>query len=195
MEQGFLFDKDKLREMSKRILRHDVLTNIGQYNDEMTISQVVRFFERHGLEFTKTMIQNYIRVGVMPPPVEKRYYVKDHLILLTLIHHLKEIYSLEDIKRLIQPVARDENTFDDDMIDMAAIYNIYVELYQKAIDNWEGELPALVKTVRERVDKSGHVNETEKETVYFFVTVLTLMAQSIAAKEMAQLMLASFVGE
>ena len=195
MEQGFLYDKEKLLKLSQNIFRHDVLENIGQYNDEMTISQVVRFFERHGLEFTKTMIQNYVRVGVMPPPIDKRYYVKDHLILLTLIHHLKEIYSLDDIKRLLHPVAKDIDTFEDDMIDMSAMYDIYTELCHRAIHKWENELPELVTAVRERVDNRGGVNENEKETVYFFITVLTLMAQSIATKQLARLMLDSFAPE
>jgi len=195
MGNEFLLDAGKLRELSKDILRHDVLANISQYNEQMTLSQVVRFFERNGLAFTNTMIQNYVRVGVVPPPVEKRYYTKNHLILLTLIHHLKEIYSLDDIKRLIQPVAKDANTFDDDLIDMAALYKIYEELYREAIDDWGRDLPALVEKVRERVDKSGGVSEAEKETVYFFVTVLTLMVQSIAAKQLARLMLDSFAGE
>jgi len=195
MGNEFLLDAGKLRELSKDILRHDVLANISQYNEQMTLSQVVRFFERNGLAFTNTMIQNYVRVGVVPPPVEKRYYTKNHLILLTLIHHLKEIYSLDDIKRLIQPVAKDANTFDDDLIDMAALYKIYEELYREAIDDWGRDLPALVEKVRERVDRSGGVSEAEKETVYFFVTVLTLMVQSIAAKQLARLMLDSFAGE
>ena len=193
MEAGFPIGENKMREMSKGLLRPDVLVNISQYNDEMTISQVVRFFERQGLEFTKTMIQNYVRVGVMPPPVDKRHYVKNHLIMLTLIYHLKDIYSLDDIKRLLHPVAKDANTFDDDLIDMAAIYSIYEELYREAIDDWSGELPALVEKVCGRVDKSGGVNEAEKETVYTFVTVLTLMAQSIAAKQLARRMLDALV--
>jgi len=195
MERGFLYNREKLSELSKHIFRHDVLENIGQYNDEMTISQVVRFFERHGLEFTKTMIQNYVRVGVMPPPVDKRYYVKDHLILLTLIHHLKGIYSLDDIKRLLTPVAKEGDTFEDDMIDMPAIYDIYTELCHRAINKWENELPELIKTVQERVDKRGSVHDEERETVHFFITVLTLMAQSIATKQLACLMLDSFVSE
>jgi len=192
MDTGFVFEPEKILELSKNILRHDVLSNIGQYNDEMTISQVVRFFERHGLDFTKTMIQNYVRVGVLPPPVDKRYYVKNHLILLTLIHHLKDIYSLDDIKRLLHPVSKDLETFEDDVIDVAAIYDIYIGLCHRAIHKWEKELPELIATVRDKVDNRENVYEGERDTVYFFITVLTLMAQSIATKQLARMMLDTY---
>ena len=192
MENGFHFEPEKLLDLSKNILRHDVLENIGQYNDEMTISQVVRFFERHGLDFTKTMIQNYVRVGVIPPPVDKRYYVKNHLILLTLIHHLKSIYSLDDIKRLLRPVSRDLDTFEDDVIDVAAIYDIYIELCHRAIRKWEKELPDLISAVRDRVDNRDSIGESERDTANFFITVLTLMAQSIATKQLARMMLDAY---
>jgi len=171
-------------EPNEQILRHEVLENIGRYDGEMTISQVVRFFERQGLAFTKTMIQNYVRVGVMPPPVDKRYYVKEHLILLALIHQLKEIYSLEDIKRLISPIAKDISTFDDDILDMAAVYGIYAELYEKAVTDCEAALPALLENVRSRADKRLGQTESDREAVCRFVTILTLMAQSIAARQL-----------
>lgn len=52
------------------------------------------------------MIQNYVRVGVIPPPVDKRYYTKNHLILLTLVDNLKLIYSLDEIKTLFGPILK-----------------------------------------------------------------------------------------
>jgi len=166
------------------MLRREVLENIGRYDGEMTISQVVRFFERQGLAFTKTMIQNYVRVGVMPPPVDKRYYVKEHLILLSLIHQLKEVYSLEDIRRLFGPIAKDISTFDDDILDMAAVYGIYTELYEKAVTDSEAALPVLMNDIRVRADKRFVQSGNDREAVCRFVTILTLMAQSIAARQL-----------
>jgi len=189
MEHSLEFNLERILALSKQILPKDTLENISQYNDEMTISQVVRFFERQGLDFTKTMIQNYVRVGVIPPPVDKRYYVKNHLILLTLIHNLKGIFSLDEIRRLIHAISRDIDTFEDDMIDMAVVYDIYTEMYHAKVERWEKELPALFRSVRERVDNSKRIHTDEKDPVYFFITALTLMAQSIATKQLARLLL------
>ena len=80
----------------------NILANMDSYRSEKTISQAIRFFEAFGMSFTKTMIQNYVRVGVLPPPAAKRYYVKEHMIRLAVIYELKEIYSLPEISRLFE---------------------------------------------------------------------------------------------
>jgi len=102
----------------------NILTNIHNYNNEMSVSQVIRFFDSFGMDFTKTMIQNYIRVGVLPAPVRKRYYVKSHLILLAIIYELKEIYSLNEIEELFKSYIDPENESE-----LVAFYNEYLKLF------------------------------------------------------------------
>lgn len=194
MSDDIKFDASRLIEISNQVFQSDALENMQHYNDEMTISQVVRFFERRGIDFTKTMIQNYVRVNVMPPPVDKRHYIKDHLILLTLINNLKNIYSLDDIKKLFTPILKDISTFDDDMIDMNTIYDIYLKSYEASIEDWKSELPALVGKISGLVDESV-IHEHEKDTVRFFMTILTLMAQSIATKQYVKLLLEEFIND
>ena len=191
MDYDIQFDLDKIIGLSNAVFQQDALQNMQNYNDEMTISQVVRFFEKQGVEFTKTMIQNYVRVNVIPPPVDKRHYIKDHLILLTLIHNLKNIYSLDDIKKLFRPILKDISTFDDDMVEMNAIYDIYVKSYESATESWQNEIPQMIGKIARLVDESG-VKENEKEPVCFFMTILTLMVQSIATKQYVQLLLDAF---
>ena len=95
------------------------LPDIENYTDEMTISQVIRFFERRGTFFTKTMIQNYVKVNVLPPPLNKRYYSKNHLILLSFIDHFKSVYSLEEIKAIFS------------LIEIPALYSDFLLSYAK----------------------------------------------------------------
>ena len=104
----------------------NILTNINSYNSEMSISQVIRFFSGYGMEFTKTMIQNYVRVEVIPPPVRKRYYVKSHLILLAMIYELKEIYSLLEIGKLFEL-----HIISGDEDELISLYNEYLLLYEQ----------------------------------------------------------------
>ena len=104
----------------------NILVNINNYNSEMTISQVIKFFSGFGMEFTKTMIQNYVRVAVIPPPVRKRYYVKKHLILLAMIYELKEIYSLPEISELFELQIK-----SDDESELSAVYTEYLLLYEQ----------------------------------------------------------------
>lgn len=176
---------NKILDISKQVANEVKFSELHTFNDEMTVSQVVRFFEKYNIHFTKTMIQNYVRVGVIPPPFEKRYYTKRHLTLLFLINNLKNIYSLEDIKDIFSPILKDPETFDDDLIDVTDIYKDYTELYEYAVAQWDKTLPETLKKV-EQIIKERKVENDDKEIVKVFMTLLMIMAQSIAMKQMVK---------
>ena len=46
------------------------------------------------------MIQHYVRIQLLPPPLQKRYYTHAHLQMLFIINHLKEVFALDEIKAL-----------------------------------------------------------------------------------------------
>jgi len=54
------------------------------------------------------MIQNYIRDGVLPPPVNKRFYTHKHLATLVLIDRLKTVFDIPTVKAALQPYMDDE---------------------------------------------------------------------------------------
>jgi len=81
----------------------NILADIHQYSDTLTISQVVTFFARKGRTVTRSMVQNYVRDGLLPPPLNKRQYTAQHLATLALIDYLKGIYEMADIKRTLAP--------------------------------------------------------------------------------------------
>ncbi|MBQ3392228.1 MAG: DUF1836 domain-containing protein [Lachnospiraceae bacterium] len=53
---------------------------------------------------TKAMINNYVKNKVLIPPVKKKYGV-DHMLLLIFIYYLKSSLSIDDIRKIIAPVA------------------------------------------------------------------------------------------
>lgn len=177
------FDKDELVDMVNNIIERDDAVQIRSLSDELTISQVVKFFAKQNRNFTKTMIQNYVRVGVLPPPIDKRYYTKDHLVLLTLIESLKNIFSLEEIRLVLEPVRNNPEIFEDDIIKTIDIYNNYITMRKKALIQWKESLPQLFNTVNDTVDSDG-INENEKAKAAAFIATLTIMAQTIAMKDL-----------
>lgn len=187
-----MFNSNELVKLSKQISNSKVISNLQTFNDEMTISQVVRFFERHAKQLTKTMIQNYVRIGILPPPIDKRYYTKNHLILLTLIDQLKDIYSLEDIKLVFSPILKDLSTFDDDVIDISKIYEDYITLQNKALQKWQIDLPNVLDNVNQQILKTD-INEKDKNSVSIFLIILMLMAQSIATKQLVTLIANKYI--
>jgi DNA-binding transcriptional MerR regulator len=74
----------------------------------MTISQVLKFCEKKELSITRAMIQNYIRAGLIPPPIEKRLYTHKHLAALALIDRLKTVFDIPTIQGALAPYIDDE---------------------------------------------------------------------------------------
>ncbi|RCX18300.1 DNA-binding transcriptional MerR regulator [Anaerobacterium chartisolvens] len=176
-------DKDSLLEIANHIIDRDDQVKIATLSDELTISQVVKFFDKQGRNFTKTMIQNYVRVGVLPTPIDKRYYTKNHLILLTLIDNLKEIYSLEDIKKVLQPIRNNPDIFEDDIIKTTDVYKNYLTMRKEALGKWKESLPQIFDKVDSLVSQDA-VNEKEKNVAAAFMIALTIMAETVAMKDL-----------
>lgn len=79
---------------------------------DLYMDQVIQLFEkkfagnkRNSDEkiMTKTMINNYAK-GKLFFPIQNKRYTKEHLILISLIYHLKGTLSIGDIKDLLQPL-------------------------------------------------------------------------------------------
>jgi len=86
----------------------DPLNDIRQYSPAMTISQVLKFCEKKDIGITRGMIQNYIRDGLLPPPVNKRLYTHKHIAALVLIDKLKAVFDIPSIQKVLVPLMDDE---------------------------------------------------------------------------------------
>lgn len=52
---------------------------------------------------TKTMINNYTKNALIPPPLKKKYS-KEHVLMLIFIYYFKNILSIYDIQKLLDPI-------------------------------------------------------------------------------------------
>ena len=83
---------------------------------------------------TKTMINNYVKQGVLEPPITKKYN-KKHIAYLFVICILKQVYSISDIDKLIKLAQKEFS------IDIA--YNTFCDALESAIKNTFAEKPNL----------------------------------------------------
>ena len=79
---------------------------------DLYIDQVVSYLENYLSNYiesgeekenkiiTKTMINNYVKHGAIKSPINKKYN-KEHIAYLFVIFILKQIYSIDEIKKLI----------------------------------------------------------------------------------------------
>lgn len=84
------------------------IPNIDLYMDQVTtfMDNKLRMSTRNPGDdkiLTKTMINNYTKNDLLPPPVKKKYS-KEHVLLLIFIYYFKGILSINDIQTLLAPI-------------------------------------------------------------------------------------------
>lgn len=98
---------------------------------ELYMDQVTHFMDRHlsgnkrskdDKTLTKTMINNYTKNKLLPPPVKKKYS-KEHIIILIYIYYLKNVVSIGDIEKLLFPMT-------DRYFDSKKLTKIYEQIYE-----------------------------------------------------------------
>ena len=73
---------------------------------------------------TKTMINNYVKHEIIEAPIKKQYS-KSQVAKLFAICVLKQVYSMQDIKKLIKMALKSE---------IHISYNKFCELFEEALD-------------------------------------------------------------
>jgi len=73
---------------------------------------------------TKTMINNYVKHGIIEPPIKKQYS-KSQVAKLFAICVLKQVYSMDDIKKLLTMALR---------TDIQISYDKFCNLFEEALD-------------------------------------------------------------
>ena len=82
-----------------RLPRYAELPNVGLYLEQVA-KYINGFLEPIGCtEITTSMISNYVKKGIIPPPEKKQYY-SDHIAHLIFIAVAKNVLSLDNIHKL-----------------------------------------------------------------------------------------------
>ncbi len=97
---------------------------------ELYMDQVITLLSRYltvlgdGKVITQPMINNYVKLGIMPAP-EKKRYSRVHLAYLIIICFLKQTLSMDTIKKIIPiGIGPDE---------VKTVYSSFVENQHKAV--------------------------------------------------------------
>ncbi len=130
--------KDLIQEITNCLNNSSTIAIESIPNIDLYMDQVTTFIEtslfgykrnKEDKILTKTMINNYAKAKIFPPP-QKKKYTKNHIMLLIIIYHLKSILSISDISRLLKPVT-EELTKNENSTLLEKIYQDFVALQQK----------------------------------------------------------------
>lgn len=121
---------------------------------------------------TKTMVNNYSKQGVIKP-IKGKKYSKEHIVQMLMVYSLKNTLSIEEIKRVLQPVylLSDENKID------------LCQLYDRFIDLKTDKKQSMAKTIDTILNDEKLELDTESDRL---VAILCLCALSEFAKTVAQ---------
>ena len=145
--------------------------NIDLYMDQVTtfMDEHLSDIKRHEDDkiLTKTMINNYTKNNLLPPPVKKKYS-KEHIYVLTFIYYLKNILSISDIQKLLNPLT-DKFFNKEELPDLEYIYS---EIYNME----KAQIASLSKDVVERTQVAKEAfldveNEEDKDFLQLFSLV------------------------
>lgn len=167
-------------------IRPDEIPNIDLYMD-----QVTTFMEDHLKDtkrksddkiLTKTMINNYAKNDLLPPPVKKKYS-EDHMIMLIFIYYFKNVLSISDIQSLLTPLS--EGFFGGK--GSVSLEKVYKEIY-----NYErGHMVEIAKLISLSQRDSQNLfsdvkDENEQKYLQLFSLVCMLSFDVFAKKHVIQ---------
>ena len=171
-------NSQRLKELTEYI---DRLTRIksGEIPDiPLYMDQVTTFMDEHLKEYkryeddkilTKTMINNYAKNNLLPPPVKKKYS-KEHVLVLIFIYYFKNILSIRDIETLLKPLT--EKYFHNGKdFDITSVYEEVCSLEKSRIDQLAKDIAKMYSTAS---DTFQDAPEEDREALQLFSFICSL---------------------
>ncbi len=159
------------------------IPNIDLYMDQVTtfMDKRLRSTTRNPKEdkiLTKTMINNYAKNDLLPPPVKKKY-TKDHMIMLIFIYYFKGILSISDIQAILGPLA--ERFFHKDgTMNMQKIYDEAFGMEQEHVQTLKKSIEEDYRIAQETF---AGVDSDDREFLQFF-SFISLMSYDVYVKKL-----------
>ena len=190
--------KKILRNMMKKFselsyIRPEDIPDIPLYMDQITtfmetkLESCKRYPEDKLL--TKTMINNYTKNRLIPPP-DKKKYSRDHLILLIYTYYLKDFLSISDIKEILEPLAARHFGNDSEM-------NMH-DVYREAFDLIFGQRAYMTRDLMRRWKTSeetfADADPEDREYLHLFAFICLLSFDVYVKKKLIESIADSIAG-
>lgn len=181
-------------EMLHKILDHisgmgyikpEDIPNINLYMDQVTtfmdsqLASAKRYPEDKVL--TKTMINNYAKNNLLPPPVKKKY-TKEHVLTLIFIYYFKNILSISDLQRILNPITEKHFASDSDL----GLEDIYSEVFSLEHDEVSHLAKDITRIFNVSFDTFADAPEDEKEFLHTFSFICMLSFDVFVKKMMIE---------
>ena len=166
-------------------IRPGEIPNIALYMDQVTTFMDAQLASSRRFEsdkvLTKTMINNYAKNKLLPPPVKKKYS-PEHMMLLVFIYYFKNIISITDIQTLLAPIT--DRYFGTES--GFSIKDIYDEIFQMEKEEIASVKEDLLKKADVSKSMFGSSPEEDREFLQLFSFICLLSFDVYLKKQMIE---------
>lgn len=172
--------EDKLKQwMELDYVPPEDIPNIDLYMDQITtfLEEQLKNTKRYEEDkiFTKTMINNYSKNGLLPPSNKKKYS-RNHMILLIYIYYLKSFLSISDIKNFLKPLT---DTFYNNPKNEISFFEIYKEIFQMEHNYNEPIRESIMETFEKAQETFPELSDGKQKELLQKFSFITLMGYDI----------------
>lgn len=168
------FLSDILDEFNKiDYVKPEDIPNIDLYMDQVTTfmdSQLATSKRHEDYKIlTKTMINNYAKNDLLPPPVKKKYS-KEHVLMLIFIYYYKGVIPMNEIQTLLQPIT-DHYFQNGQAFDLESVYKEVVSLEKEQLEDLKKD---VVDKFRRAENSFTETSGEEREFLQKFALICLL---------------------
>ncbi len=185
------YDKNNLIKSLMESLSHlDYIKTADIPGIDLYMDQVTTFMDEHLNDskryrqdkvLTKTMINNYAKNHLLPPPVKKKYS-KEHLLVLIFIYYFKGFLSFADIQTILNPLT--EHFFQSDTeFNMERIYNEIFQMGKEELELIKEDTKRMCETAAESFENAP---TDDQEFLHFFSMICLLSFDVYMKKQMIE---------
>lgn len=182
-----------LSDILKQMANTDQIRLSDIPNIDLYMDQVTHFMEDHLQNsrryeddkiLTKTMINNYAKNKLLPPP-EKKRYSREHMVVLIFIYYLKGFLPLNDIQAILKPMTDRFWGADKDF----NIQNIYEEIYSIEKEQIGGTIRSVTDSYHKASHSFADVPEEDRDFLQSFCFICLLSLDIYLKKEVIEKMI------
>ncbi|PGS50596.1 DUF1836 domain-containing protein [Bacillus sp. AFS041924] len=175
-------------ELDKKITLEEI-PNLDLYMDQVIQLFDNKFSKPNSDEkvLTKTMINNYSKAKLLFP-IKNKKYTKNHIILISLIYHLKGALSINDINKTLNGL--NQRVLENNQINIDDVYNSFLHLNELSLEKFKNDLQQSSESVNQELDR---IDDESKEYVEKLLLITSFINMSNLYRSAAEKLITEMI--
>ena len=155
-------------------IKPEEIPGIDLYMDQVTtfMDAKLSYSKRYDTDkiLTKTMINNYAKNDLLPPPVKKKYS-REHMLALIFIYYFKNILSITDLQALLKPL-EDKFFHAESGMSLTDIYNEVFSMEKEQAELLKNDIAESFRAAQSTF-ADAPPEERERLQIFSFICLLS----------------------